>query len=153
MAVTILVEIKQLWVIYFEIFWWPIWHSQHLTALERSQFMRQRYLRTRFVTLTVQKVYRYWDQYYSMQWRAIGTSTLWIFASTHTQQLAPVFHFHEVGHANTWFRCLKECWHGFCFMDFTLKTSFMAWIMSVEQEICVLQICTLSTVETLIRQI
>jgi len=36
------------------------------------------------------KVYRYWDQYYSRQWRAIGTSTLWIFAWTHTQQLAPL---------------------------------------------------------------
>jgi len=36
-------------------------------------------------------------------------------------------------------------------MDFTLQTSFVAWIMCVEQEICVLQICMLSTVETFIR--
>jgi len=38
-------------------------------------------------------------------------------------------------------------------MDFTLQTSSVARIMSAEQEICVLQLCMRSTVETLIGQI
>jgi hypothetical protein len=47
MAVTMLVEMKQQLFICFEIFLWPILPSQPLTAIERGQFMRQGYLRTR----------------------------------------------------------------------------------------------------------